>query len=55
MANDKRLPEIKNPPTLREHRPYQADWLLRFYGFNAKELLNEENPNFHINFEPKTN
>lgn len=55
VTNDKRLPEIKNPPTLREHRLYQADWLLRFYGFNAKELLSEESPNFDINFDPKTN
>lgn len=55
VTNDKRLPEIKNPPTLREHRLYQADWLLRFYGFNANELLSEENPNFDINFDPKTN
>lgn len=55
VTNDKRLPEIKNPPTLREHRLYQADWLLRFYGFNAKELLSENNPNFDINFDPKTN
>ena len=55
VTNDKRLPEIKNPPTLREHRLYQADWLLRFYGFNAKELLSEDNPNFDINFDPKTN
>ena len=55
VTNDKRLPDLKNPPTLREHRLYQADWLLRFYGFNANELLNEENPNFDINFDPKTN
>ena len=55
VTNDKRLPDLKNPPTLREHRLYQADWLLRFYGFNAKELLSEENPNFDINFDPKTN
>ena len=55
VTNDKRLPNLKNPPTLREHRLYQADWLLRFYGFNAKELLSEENPNFDINFDPKTN
>lgn len=55
VSNDKRLPQLKNPPTLREHRLYQADWLLRFYGFNANELLNEKNPNFDINFDPKTN
>ena len=55
VSDDKRLPSLKHPPTLREHRLYQADWLLRFYGFNAKELLNEANPNFDINFDPKTN
>ena len=55
VSEDKRLPSLKHPPTLREHRLYQADWLLRFYGFNAKELLNEANPNFDINFDPKTN
>jgi len=49
------LPDIKNPPTLREHRLYQGDWLLRKYGFKAHELLNEQKPNFDINFDPKTN
>lgn len=49
------LPELKNPPTLREHRLYQGDWLLRVYGFKAKEILNEKTPNFDINFDPKTN
>ena len=34
------------PPLLREHRLYQADWLLRYYGFEAKELLSEKNPEF---------
>ncbi|MDS0528433.1 putative DNA modification/repair radical SAM protein [Clostridium sp. SHJSY1] len=48
------LPELKNPPTLREHRLYQGDWLLRVYGFKAAELLNDKNPNFDINFDPKT-
>ncbi|MGL5313313.1 MAG: putative DNA modification/repair radical SAM protein, partial [Peptostreptococcaceae bacterium] len=55
VTDDKRLPNLKNPPTLREHRLYQADWLLRFYGFRAEELLDENNPNFDINFDPKTN
>ena len=40
-------------PLLREHRLYQADWLLRFYGFNVKELLNENYPNFNVVLEPK--
>ncbi|NPV92668.1 MAG: putative DNA modification/repair radical SAM protein [Firmicutes bacterium] len=51
----KNLPTIENPPTLREHRLYQGDWLLRFYGFEARELLSEANPNFDVNFDPKTN
>ena len=54
VTTDKRLPDLKNPPTLREHRLYQADWLLRFYGFKADELLNENNPNFDINLDPKS-
>ena len=41
-------------PLVREHRLYQADWLLRFYGFKAKELLKDENENFDLNFDPKT-
>jgi putative DNA modification/repair radical SAM protein len=50
-----KLPDIIKPPLLREHRLYQADWLLRFYGFSANELLSDNNPNFDINFDPKTN
>jgi len=45
----------EGPPLLREHRLYQADWLLRFYHFQAEELLSEENPNFNILFDPKCN
>ena len=43
------------PPLLREHRLYQADWLLRYYKFEANELLNEKNPNFNIFLDPKCN
>ncbi len=43
------------PPLLREHRLYQADWLLRYYHFKAEELLSEENPNFNVLFDPKCN
>lgn len=43
----------EGPPLLREHRLYQADWLLRFYRFEAKELLDERNPNFNIFLDPK--
>ncbi len=41
------------PPLLREHRLYQADWLLRFYGFRAEELLDDQHPNFDPMLDPK--
>ena len=41
------------PPLLREHRLYQADWLLRFYGFRAEELLDVSHPNFDSMLDPK--
>ena len=48
------LPSLDTkPPLLREHRLYQADWLLRFYGFRAEELLDEDNPNFNPLVDPK--
>ena len=54
VNQDKQLPAtLDGPPLLREHRLYQADWLLRFYEFEAKELLSEKNPNFNIYFDPK--
>ena len=40
-------------PLLREHRLYQADWLLRYYGFHASELLSEDKPNFNVFLDPK--
>lgn len=54
VKNEKALPDITHPPLVREHRLYQADWLLRFYGFKAKELLKDESENFDLNFDPKT-
>ena len=54
LNEDPVLPEIGTPPPLlREHRLYQADWLLRFYGFQADELLDEAHPNFHAQLDPK--
>ncbi|MCA1294384.1 putative DNA modification/repair radical SAM protein [Paenibacillus sp. alder61] len=48
------LPALDSkPPLLREHRLYQADWLLRFYGFEAHELLDERTPNFNPFMDPK--
>lgn len=54
INEDSALPEPgTKPPLLREHRLYQADWLLRYYGFQADELLSEENPNFNELLDPK--
>ena len=50
---DKRLPSLKQPPLVRENRLYQADWLLRFYGFRAEELLDEQIPSFDPRLDPK--
>lgn len=54
VSNNPKLPALNNPPLLREHRLYQADWLLRFYGFSSEDLLNEKNPNFDTHLDPKT-
>lgn len=53
INNDKNLPMLSTPPLLRENRLYQADWLLRFYGFKADELLTTNNPNFNTLLDPK--
>lgn len=44
---------VKPPPLVREHRLYQADWLLRFYGFDVGELLPREDPNLDLELDPK--
>ena len=49
VNEDSRLPAVGTlPPLLREHRLYQADWLIRFYGFKAAELLSKRQPNFNL-------
>ncbi|MDO5390987.1 MAG: putative DNA modification/repair radical SAM protein [Eubacteriales bacterium] len=54
LNEDQNLPALDTPvPLLREHRLYQADWLLRYYGFQAEELLSEERPNFNELLDPK--
>lgn len=54
VNEDKDLPALPGgPPLLREHRLYQADFLMRFYGFTAKELLSESKPNFNVLLDPK--
>ncbi len=57
VNKDKALPaQIETgPPLLREHRLYQADWLLRYYHFKVSELLDEKNPNFNVLMDPKCN
>lgn len=54
VNEDKALPALPGgPPLLREHRLYQADFLLRYYGFGADELLSEKRPNFNVLLDPK--
>lgn len=56
LVSDSLLPALDvKPPLLREHRLYQADWLLRYYGFAAEELLDEQNPSFNPLLDPKCN
>ena len=55
VNKDKMLPSLASPPLVRENRLYQADWLLRFYGFKVDDLLDEANPNFNILMDPKAN
>lgn len=54
MLEDKRLPSIHSQvPMLRENRLYQADWLMRFYGFKADEILEKNNPFLDLEVDPK--
>ena len=56
VVQDAALPDASTPPPLlREHRLYQADWLLRFYGFQAQDLLDETQENFNPYIDPKCN
>lgn len=54
VNEDSLLPVLPGgPPLLREHRLYQADWLLRYYGFGTDELLSEDKPDFNLLLDPK--
>ena len=56
VVTDRKLPALNTPPPLlREHRLYQADWLLRFYQFKAAEILDDEHPDFNPLLDPKCN
>lgn len=54
ISYDTRLPVIGvQPPLLRENRLYQTDWLMRFYGFNVREILDDTHPNLDLEIDPK--
>lgn len=54
ISEDQRLPAIGTPvPIVRENRLYQADWLIRWYGFNVDELLSKEKPLLDLEIDPK--
>ena len=54
ISNDNRLPIIGAPvPVIRENRLYQADWLMRFYGFGVGELVGADQPNLDLEIDPK--
>ena len=56
VGDQRLLPSAETkPPLLREHRLYQADWLLRFYGFRANEILDEQHQDFNPLLDPKCN
>ncbi|MDR1646046.1 MAG: putative DNA modification/repair radical SAM protein [Tannerellaceae bacterium] len=52
-TNDPRLPALKQVPLVRENRLYQADWLMRFYGFRADEIVDDASPNLDLEIDPK--
>ncbi|MDR1153346.1 MAG: putative DNA modification/repair radical SAM protein [Bacteroidales bacterium] len=52
-AYDQRLPALRKAPLLREHRLYQADWLMRFYEFKCDEIVNDQHPQLDTDIDPK--
>ncbi len=54
ISHDNRLPALGSPvPVMRENRLYQADWLMRFYGFKVEEIVNPANPVLDLEVDPK--
>lgn len=53
VNKDSLLPSISLPPLKREHRLYQADWLLRYYNYKVDQILDESHPNFNVLLDPK--
>lgn len=54
ISEDTRMPALKQPPMIRENRLYQADWLLRFYGFKVDEIVDEQHPELDLELDPKS-
>lgn len=52
-ADDSRLPRVEEPPLRRENRLYQADWLIRLYGFDLEEILAPDRPDLDLTLDPK--
>ncbi|HTF82011.1 MAG TPA: putative DNA modification/repair radical SAM protein [Cytophagales bacterium] len=53
VLKDMRLPTLLQPPKVRENRIYQADWLMRFYGFDVAEIVSNKFPNLDLDIDPK--
>ncbi len=54
VINDNRLPALHTSvPMVRENRLYQADWLMRFYGFKVNEIVDQQNPHLDLDIDPK--
>lgn len=53
VSSDNRLPVLQSPPVIRENRLYQADWLMRFYGFGAAEIVDDAQPQLDLEIDPK--
>jgi probable DNA metabolism protein len=51
--NDRRIPNINKPPLIRENRLYQADWLMRLYGYSVQDIISRESPNLSLEIDPK--
>lgn len=54
ISEDARMPAIRQPPVVRENRLYQADWLLRFYGFKVDEIVDDQHPELDLELDPKS-
>jgi len=54
VSSNPLLPQLAAPPLLREHRLYQADWMLRFYGFSAGEIVSDVFPDLDQELDPKS-